>query len=301
MAVPTEPSRSPVPDAAEEVGLLWSTLIGLWEAFLARLPIVLIALVVFLVFLLAGRVARRTLRAIGRRTRLDPALADLLGRAASLGLAILGLLVAAVIVFPTFRPGDLVAGLGITSIALGFAFKDILQNWLAGVLILWRRPFQVGDQIRTGAFEGTVEAIDVRATRLRTYDGERAVLPNGEVYTHPILVRTAFGRRRVRLVVGIGYEASIDEARGILMRAVEATAGVLPEPGPWVYVAQFAPSSVDLAIYFWTGAEQANVLAVTDRVAARVKQALEAARIDIPYPHTVVHLDDGVGRRARTC
>ncbi len=219
--------------------LLWTTLTGIWEAFLARLPIILIALVVFLLFL--------------------------------------------------------VAGLGITSIALGFAFKDILQNWLAGVLILWRRPFQVGDQTRTGSFEGTVEAIDVRATRLWTYDGERVVLPNGEVYTHPILVRTAFGHRRVRLTVGIGYEASIDEARGVVMRAVEETPGVLPRPGPWVYVAEFAPSSVDLAIYFWTGAEQGNVLALTDRVAARIKQALDAARIDIPYPHTVVRLDDGTG------
>lgn len=254
MAVPPEPVRSPVPDAEEEVGLLLATLTGIWEAFLARLPIILIALVVFLLFIMAGRIARRALRAIGRRTRLDPTLADLLGHATFLGLAILGLLIAAVVVFPTFRPGDLVAGLGITSVALGFAFKDILQNWLAGVLILWRRPFQVGDQIRTGSFEGTVEAIDVRATRLRTYDGERVVLPNGAVYTRPILVRTAFGFRRVRLTVGIGYEASID-------------------------------------------AEQANVLAVTDRVAARIKQALDAARIDIPYPHTVVRLDDGAGGR----
>ncbi len=115
----------------------------------------------------------------GERTRLDPTLADLLGRLASLVIMAWGLFVAAVVIFPAFKPGDLIAGLGITSVAIGFAFKDILQNFFAGILILWRQPFVVGDQIRSGGFEGTVEEINIRSTRLKTYDGERAVLPNG--------------------------------------------------------------------------------------------------------------------------
>lgn len=88
---------------------------------------------------MAGRIARRVLRAIGRRTRLDPTLADLLGHATSLGLAILGLLVAAVVVFPTFRPGDLVAGLGITSVALGFAFTAALRIAPLPSRMVWSR------------------------------------------------------------------------------------------------------------------------------------------------------------------
>lgn len=106
-------------------------------------------------------------------------------------VTVLGLFVAAVVILPTFKPGDLVTGLGITSVVIGFAFKDVLQNFFAGVLILWRRPFVVGDQIKVKEYEGTVEEINVRSTRLKTYDGERAVLPNGEVYTNAILVRTA--------------------------------------------------------------------------------------------------------------
>ena len=108
----------------------------------------------------------------------------ILGRLASAFTIILGLFVAAVVIFPTFNPGDLIAGLGITSVAIGFAFKDVLQNFFAGILILWRRPFIVGDEIKVGNYEGTVEEITTRSTRVKTYDGERAVLPNGDVYTN---------------------------------------------------------------------------------------------------------------------
>ncbi len=280
-----------------DAGIVWRTLAGLGESVLARVPYILIALLVFGGFLVAARVVRRVVRAAGQRTRLDVTLADLLGRLASFVLSVLGLFVAAVVIFPAFKPGDLVAGLGITSVAIGFAFKDVLQNFFAGVLILWRRPFVVGDQIKTKEYEGTVEEITVRSTRLKTYDGERAVLPNGDVYTSAILVRTAYDKRRVRFTVGIGYPDSIEEARGAIHRALRETEGVLGDPGPWVYVTELAPSSVNFTVYFWVESQQANVLAVSDRVATAVKLALDAAQIDMPFPHTVVLFHDATGSR----
>ncbi|HEU4595312.1 MAG TPA: mechanosensitive ion channel family protein [Pyrinomonadaceae bacterium] len=280
-----------------DAGIIWRTLAGLGESVLARVPYILIALLVFGGFLVAARVVRRVVRATGQRTRLDVTLADLLGRLASFVLSILGLFVAAVVIFPAFKPGDLVAGLGITSVAIGFAFKDVLQNFFAGVLILWRRPFVVGDQIKTKEYEGTVEEITVRSTRLKTYDGERAVLPNGDVYTSAILVRTAYDKRRVRFTVGIGYPDSIEEARGAIHRALRETEGVLGDPGPWVYVTELAPSSVNFTVYFWVESQQTNVLAVSDRVATAVKLALDAAQIDMPFPHTVVLFHDATGSR----
>lgn len=280
-----------------DAGVVWRTLAGMGESLLARAPYILIALVVFGGFLLAGRVVRGVVYAAGQRTRLDVTLADLLGRLASFVLSVLGLFVAAVIIFPAFKPGDLVTGLGITSVAIGFAFKDVLQNFFAGILILWRRPFVVGDQIRVKEHEGTVEEITVRSTRLKTYDGERAVLPNGDVYTSAILVRTAYDKRRVRFTVGIGYPDSIEEARRAIHRVLKETEGVLDDPGPWVYVTELAPSSVNFTVYFWTESQQANVLAVSDRVATAVKLALDAAQIDMPFPHTVVLFHDATGSR----
>lgn len=234
-----------------DVNLVWNTLVNLGRSFLASLPYIVIGVIVILFFMLLARFAKRALRAAAGRTRLDNMLADLLARIASVAVIVLGIFVAAVIVFPTFKPGDLVAGLGLTSLAIGFAFKDILQNFLAGILILWRRPFHVGDQICTRQHEGTVQEINVRATLLETYDGERVVVPNADVYTNTILVRTAYDKRRMKFVVGIGYPDSIEVARATIHRVLGETEGVLDNPAPWVYVSELAPSSVNFTIYFW--------------------------------------------------
>lgn len=274
-----------------DFGILWTTLRGMAEGLLARVPYVILGLLVFLFFwLVAKPVGRLVCRAGSHASNSN--LGTLLNRLTQAIFSVLGVLVASVVIFPTFQPGDLVAGLGITSVAVGFAFKDILQNFFAGILILWRQPFRIGDQIRSGEFEGTVEDINTRSTRIKTYDGEQAVLPNGDVYTRAILVRTAYGQRRVRFSVGIGYPDSIEEARGVIRGVLARTEGVLSDPGPWVYVTELAPSSVNFTVYFWVTPQQSNVLAVSDRVATGIKLALDEAQIDMPYPHTVVHFHD---------
>lgn len=280
-----------------DVRVVWRTIRGLGESLLARAPYIVIGLIVFLAFLVLARIVKRAIRTAGERTRLDVNLADLLGRLAMLVISALGIFVAAVVIFPTFKPGDLITGLGITSVAIGFAFKDILQNFFAGILILWRQPFVVGDQIRSGNYEGTVEEINVRSTRLKTYEGERAVLPNGDVYTNAVLVRTAYDKRRVRFTVGVGYPDSLEQARAAIHRVLKETDGVLDDPGPWVYVAELAPSSVNFNVYFWVMSQQANVLAVSDRVATGIKLALDDAGIDMPFPHTVVLFHDQTNTR----
>jgi small conductance mechanosensitive channel len=266
-------------------------------ALLNRLPHILVSLICIVLFILLAKLIKRMVILAGNRTAMDSMLIDLLGRVVSTLTIVLGILIAAVIIFPTFRPGDLITGLGITSVAIGFAFKDILQNFFAGILILWRRPFLVGDQIRSLNFEGTVEEINIRSTRLKTYDGERVVLPNGDVYTNSILVRTAYDKRRIRFTVGVGYLDDIEEARRVIYEQLEQTEGVLSSPGPWVYVTELAPSAVNFVIYFWVEPDQANVLQVSDRVATGIKVALDRAGIDIPYPHVVTLFHDTTGSR----
>lgn len=280
--------ETPVPSRPVDPDVLWQVFSQLFARFAAHLPYVVLGFVVFVFFLIVARLVKRILSTAGRRTRLDLTLADLLGRLASAFTIILGLFVAAVVIFPTFNPGDLITGLGITSVAIGFAFKDVLQNFFAGILILWRRPFIVGDEIKVGIYEGTVEEITTRSTRVRTYDGERAVLPNGDVYTSAVLVRTAYSSRRVRLSVGIGYQDSIEHARSVIRQVLEKTEGVLSEPGPAIFVAELAPSSVNFNVLFWTNSHQATVLRVIDSATTGIKLALDEAGIDIPYPHTVV-------------
>src|ERR1041384_664890 len=272
--------------------IVWDVFRQLGSSFLARVPSLLFGFLAFVIFLGIAKILKTLLTTAGRRTRLDQTLAELLARLASAGTIILGLLVAAVIIFSSFHPGELIAGLGITSVAIGFAFKDVLQNFFAGILILWRRPFVVGDEIKVREFEGKVEDITTRSTRVKTYDGERAVLPNGDVYMNAILVRSAYDSRRVRLSVGIGYKDSIESARNTIHDVLRKTEGVLSSPEPWVYVSELAPSSVNFTVYFWTASRQANVLAQIDTVTTGIKSALDHAHIDIPSPHIVAH-DDG--------
>ena len=280
-----------------DAGIIWQTLRDVGNGFFAQLPYIILGIVLVGVFVVIARIVKRVIHAAGERTRFDVTLADLLGRLASLLIIILGIFVAAVVIFPTFKPGDLITGLGITSVAVGFAFKDVLQNFFAGILILWRRPFVVGDQLKFREFEGTIEEINVRSTRIKTFDGERAVIPNGDVYTNAVLVKTAYDRRRVRFVVGIGYLDDIEKGRSTIKAVLDKTEGVMPDPGPWIYVSELAPSSVNFTVYFWVESNQANVLKVSDRVATGIKYALDEAGIDMPYPHSVVLFHDATGTR----
>jgi small-conductance mechanosensitive channel len=283
--------------AAFDMDLIWNSLYGLLNFFLSRLPYIVFAVIVFALFLLTARILSAAINAAGKRTRLDVTLADLLGRLASFLITILGIFVAAAIIFPAFKPGDLVAGLGITSVAIGFAFKDVLQNFFAGILILWRKPFLVGDQLRFKEYEGAIEEITVRSTRLRTFDGERAVIPNGDIYANAVLVKTAYEKRRVKFLVGIGYLDDIEAGRNAIRNVLDNCPGVMPDPGPWIYVSELAPSSVNFIVYFWVESDQANVLEVSDRVATGIKYALDEAGIDMPYPHNVVLFHDATGTR----
>jgi small-conductance mechanosensitive channel len=280
-----------------DVDTIWNSMFGLFNSFLSRLPYIVVAVIVFSVFLVIARIVSSVINAAGERTRLDVTLAELLGRLASFLISILGIFVAAVIIFPAFKPGDLIAGLGITSVAIGFAFKDVLQNFFAGILILWRKPFIVGDQIKFREFEGAIEEINVRSTRIKTFDGERAVIPNGDIYANAVLVKTAYEKRRVKFVVGIGYLDDIETGRETIRKVLDGTQGVLPDPGPWIYVSELAASSVNFIVYFWVESNQANVLKVSDKVATGIKYALDEAGIDMPYPHSVVLFHDATGTR----
>ena len=268
--------------------IAWQTIVSMIHGFWAQLPLIIVGVVVFLIFLLFASIARRVVRTAAVKARVDPMLASLLARIGFFVIVIFGLFVSAVVIFPGVSAGDLFAGLGIGSVALGFAFKDVLQNLFAGFLILLYRPFHIGDQIRAKEFEGTVEEITVRATMMTTYDGERVVIPNSDLYMNAVLVRTAFPHRRTKIVIGIGYEDDLEQARQILLKVLKSTEGVLDEPAPDVNVVELADSSVNMRLLYWTDSVQSSTRKTGDRVVSAAKKALDEAGIDIPYPHRVV-------------
>jgi small-conductance mechanosensitive channel len=218
-------------------------------------------------------------------------------------LVVVGLLVAATIIFPSIKPADLLATLGVGSVAIGFAFRDILQNWLSGLLILYRQPFRQGDQIASGGFEGTVESIKARATLIRTYDGQRVVIPNSDIYTRTVTVRTAFPARRSDYDVGIGYGDRIEEACQVILDAIGNLEGVIQNPPPDAIPWALDASTVNIKVRWWTDSRRASVVQTQGRVIAAIKRALSEAGIDLPFPTRLVLFHDQTeetdGDRAR--
>ncbi len=286
--------------------LALKTLRDLAEGFLARLPAIAIALVVFGLFFFAAGGVRALIRNVNARLGRQHNLGLVLGRLAQGAIALVGLLVALVIAVPGFQPGQLIQVLGLSTVAIGFAFQDILKNFLAGILLLLSQPFRIGDQIivSKGGYEGTVEEIQTRATFIRTYDGRRVVIPNADLFSDSVIVNTAYETRRLEYDFGIGYGDPIDEAKGIILDTLRRTEGVLDEPAPEVLLVKLGDFSVNLRARWWTRPpRKADVLTVQDRVLTKVAQALLGAGIDLPFPTQQILFHDQTeetdGDRAR--
>lgn len=216
-----------------------------------RAPYVAVAILVFALFWFVARFVRNALITFARTTGRRHNLGLVLGRLGYAGTVFVGLLVALVIALPGFTPGQLVSVLGISSVAVGFAFRDILQNFLGGILLLISEPFRIGDQIRTGDFEGTVEDIQTRATMIRTYDGRRIVIPNSVLFVNSVTVNTAFQRRRLEHDFPFRIGEDVDRMKSLLLASLEAVPEVLDDPAPDAIIVDFTDTALKIRLRWW--------------------------------------------------
>lgn len=273
------------------ISTIWETLDNMLDGLLERLPFILVGVVFLLVFYFIAGFARKLIRS-STENKESANLGRVLGRLAQWLLIFVGLMIAVAIIAPSITPAKLLASLGVGGVAIGFAFKDILQNFLAGILILLREPFTVGDQIVTGDHEGTVESIETRATMIKTYDGRRVVVPNSQIYTNPVVVNTAFDSQRTQYDIGVGYGDDFRAAKKVILETMQSVEGVLSDPAPDVLVSELAGSTVNLRARWWTKPDRASVVNVGSEVIGSIKEALDGASIDMPYPTNVVLFHD---------
>lgn len=268
------------------------TLRELYRELVAALPLVALALVLgALGFLVARWLARGAERALGR-TRAAPMAVSLVGRLVRLSLIIAVVLLALAVAGVPVGPA--LAGLGVAGIAVALAMQSILENFIAGLILLARKPFRAGDQIGSNDLEGTVEEIDLRVTRLRSYDGEIILIPNIEVFKTPITNFTRTGARRRHVLVGVDYRDDHDDAREVIRAAVAGVAGVHGEPAPEVWIAELGDSSVDFELVYWTDPDNMSGRRVQDQVLAAVKRAIADAGMTIPWPIRTLVMDSRV-------
>lgn len=291
--MPEENVTGKVTDKISEYQTIASAANGMFDDFMQRLPYFIVAIVAFLIFWLLSNIFKRVVTKLLSKSHTHRNLVKVFQRIGGALILFVGFMVAMVIAIPGFTPAKLVGALGIGSVAIGFAFKDIFQNLLSGILLLVSEPFRIGDQIISGDYEGTVEDIKVRATTIRTYDGTQVVIPNSQLYTSALTVNTAYKRRRLQLVVGISYNDDIRKAKEVILKALKTAETVSKLAEPSVVATAFGGSSIDLTVrWYIDNGNQANKVASIHEVIVEVKEHLDAAGINIPFPIRTLDFSD---------
>jgi small conductance mechanosensitive channel len=253
--------------------------------FLVALPGVAVGIIAFIVFYILSRSFKQAVVLLVRRSRRPLYVSLLIGRLAQYGFIVFGILVSLTIALPSFQPAQLISLLGIASVAVGFAFRDILLDAVSGILLLLNTPFQTGDEIVFEEHEGTVEEIHTSFTYIVTHDNRRVIIPNGDLFTKAYVVDTAFERRRSEFDLQLAYTDDIAQAQELIQGVLQGTLGVLDKPAPDTLVMSVTTHAIIIRLRWWTYPKRANVLKVQDTILREVRTALTEAGFAQPGPH----------------
>ncbi|WP_246151401.1 mechanosensitive ion channel family protein [Rubripirellula reticaptiva] len=264
----------------------------LWQDFLVRSPLLFAALVALMLTAVLARLASWLLFKILGNRGMRSSLKDLIYQLGSLTVWIAGFLTATIVAFPGMTPAKALTVLGLGSVAIGFAFKDIFENFFAGVLILWGYPFDRGDFITCDGITGKVEQITIRNTLIRQLDGELTVMPNATLFKNNVDVLTSQPQRRVRLICGVAYDEDVDQSRDVIRQAVQSCDSIEGIRTVEVFAQEFASSSVNFEVAWWTGSKPTEIRRSRDQVVGAIKRALDEAGIEIPFPYRTLTFKD---------
>lgn len=253
---------------------------------LNKIPAFFLACVVFAAaFLLAKLVKAWAQRSILKSGSNEGAM-NIVGKTAYIGTIILGLTVSLKIL--EIDISFIVAAMGF---GLGFAMKDILENYFSGVLILVQKPFSVGDTIKAGGFVGKVEEIEARATFIRVFDGQRVIIPNSQMISSPVTNYSSFPERRVNIAFSVSYDTNLKNVTDMVLQLLKGHAKIMQEPSPSVTIADFGDSNINLAAHFWVDRSQANWIKLSSEIKRTIKEMFELNDIGVSYPVTTLNMN----------
>lgn len=272
----------------------WRGLMGLWRDFLRALPLLFLGLLILGLSVAAGLLAARTMRSL-LRYRIQ---ARLLRNVIAGGSGVLVFLAGTYIVLRvsglTQLALTLVGGTGLVGLALGIAFREITENFLASIFLSMQRPFYTGDLIEVSGVTGYVQQLNVRTTILMSLDGNLVQIPNASVYKSNLLNFTTNSSRREHFDVGIGYDDSINEAQEIALQVLKDHPAVLSEPEPSVLAESLGKATVNLRVYFWLNGHENSWLRVRSSVIRLVKRAFQKHGISMPDEAREVVFPQGI-------
>jgi len=262
---------------------------GLIEELVRFIPNLVVALITFGAFLLLSVVAARWIRKVASDRIDDEETVILLSRLSRWGVVVAGTILALDQV--NFDVTGFVAGLGIAGLTIGFALQDITRNFIAGLILLVRQPFDIGDSVEVAGHAGTVLEVTTRDTVLKTWDGEMVILPNLEVFANPLINYSDLPNRRRTIRIGLGYEEDVSRATKVFLEAMEGVDGVLVDPAPTLLAEELSDSTLGLAARFWVNQQTHDLFGVHSAVVQTLKEVAEQEGIDLPYPIQTVRLE----------
>ncbi len=260
-----------------------------WNKGLEYLPLIGISLLLILLFWLIAFVLTKwevLYRWLGGETLLG----NLIRQVLRMVLLLMGLLLALEILDLTSLMGALLGTAGLFGLALGFAFRDIVENYLAGALLSIKSPFRLNDLVSIGQDQGVIVRLNSRELVIMTLDGDHVRIPNAMVYKSVIKNYTSNPRRRFQFSLGVGMDERLLEVQEVGLRTLKAMPGVMDDPPPTMLVAQVGDFSMVVSFFGWVDQRQADFLKVRSEAMRLVKQAFDQAGIEMPEPSQTVNL-----------
>jgi small conductance mechanosensitive channel len=258
------------------------TLEGMLSQIIAFTPRLLAGLVIGVIMWLAARWARAWARRLARRSKMPQEVETLTVMAVHITALLLGATVTLAVL--GVRVYALVTGLGVGGLIVGFALQNVIQNLLAGALLLIQRPFGIGDLITVNNVTGWVTEIQIRSTTIKTFDNLQVIVPNQTVYTSVLTNYQTYAVRRRSVSLGIGYREDLAHAMQVLLDAARGVAGVAADPAPSIAMDDFGDSAITGGLYYYIDTSKDDFSTTHNDVLAALQKASHAMDIDLPYP-----------------
>ncbi len=231
--------------------VFYNKTVSWWRSFMDMLPEILLALLIFLVAVACGRLARRGVFRLVQRFSGKSSVARLFGVIVQLAVLLTGLFIALDILQLNKAVSSLLAGAGIIGIILGFAFQDITSNFISGVYIAIKKPFDIGHTIKTNDFIGNVEDIQLRSTTIRTFSGLHLMIPNRDIIQKPLINYSLTRERRIELEFFIDSATDLRAFQEAVMKAMAKLHYLFPGRDPEIYFNDFRENAIKVAVWYW--------------------------------------------------
>jgi len=279
------PSKVLLSENGEELTSLveaQSLLAQLWDGFLFRLPGIAIGIAIMIAFIVLASPLSRALVKPLTRTSTSPLLRSVFERSISVLFVVFGIYIFLFLAGLTGFAIAVVSGTGVVGLILGFAFRDIAENFISSLLLTVQRPFSIGDIVQINEFTGIIQKVTARATTLVDFDGNHIQIPNATIYKGVIKNLTANPLMRGSFVIGVGYDASVKHAQQLAQSVIAQQTYVLTDPEPLILIDNLGPSTYNIKVYFWVNVEETSVIKMSSLLMREIVCAFDDAGISMP-------------------